>query len=63
MAMASAIGNMIPMLGELLMEKYNPHKRVKKCVKFLRNELETMHPALVTVGEVLRPSSTNKSST
>lgn len=49
---AGAIGNMLPMLGEPHMEEYNPHKPIKKYVEFLRKELETMHAALVTAGEV-----------
>lgn len=49
---AGAIGNTPPMLGELLTEEYNPHKRVKKYVEFLWKELETMHAAPITVGEV-----------
>nr|UBY07500.1 NBS-LRR disease resistance protein [Dasypyrum villosum] len=36
------------------MDEYNLHKRVKKDVEFLRKELESMHAALIKVGEVPR---------
>nr|UBY07123.1 NBS-LRR disease resistance protein [Dasypyrum villosum] len=48
------MGSLIPKLGELLMEEYKLHKRVKKDVEFLRKELESMHAALIKVGEVPR---------
>nr|AYN64282.1 RGH1 [Hordeum vulgare subsp. spontaneum] len=47
-----AMGSLIPKLGELLVEEYKLHKRVKKDVEFLRKELESMHAALIKVGEV-----------
>nr|UBY07488.1 NBS-LRR disease resistance protein [Dasypyrum villosum] len=47
-----AMGSLIPKLGELLMEEYKLHKRVKKDVEFLTKELESMHAALIKVGEV-----------
>nr|UBY06892.1 NBS-LRR disease resistance protein [Dasypyrum villosum] len=49
-----AMGSLIPKLGQLLMEEYKLHKRVKKDVEFLRKELESMHAALIKVGEVPR---------
>nr|UBY07453.1 NBS-LRR disease resistance protein [Dasypyrum villosum] len=49
-----AMGSLIPKLGQLLMDEYNLHKRVKKDVEFLRKELESMHAALIKVGEVPR---------
>ncbi|KAM3399700.1 hypothetical protein ACQJBY_004868 [Aegilops geniculata] len=47
-----AMGSLIPKLGELLMEEYKLHKRIKKDVEFLTKELESMHAALIKVGEV-----------
>nr|UBY07264.1 NBS-LRR disease resistance protein [Dasypyrum villosum] len=49
-----AMGSLLPKLGQLLMDEYNLHKRVKKDVEFLRKELESMHAALIKVGEVPR---------
>ncbi|XBJ13822.1 hypothetical protein VPH35_005942 [Triticum aestivum] len=49
-----AMGNLLPKLGELLMDEYNLHKCVKKDVEFLRKELASMHAALIKVGEVPR---------
>ncbi|KAM3399699.1 hypothetical protein ACQJBY_004867 [Aegilops geniculata] len=49
-----AMGSLLPKLGKLLMDEYNLHKRVKKDVEFLGKELESMHAALVKVGEVPR---------
>nr|UBY07574.1 NBS-LRR disease resistance protein [Dasypyrum villosum] len=49
-----AMGSLIPKLGQLLMEEYKLHKRVKKDVEFLRKELESMHAAPIKVGEVPR---------
>ncbi|XBJ13821.1 hypothetical protein VPH35_005941 [Triticum aestivum] len=49
-----AMGSLLPKLGQLLMDKYNLHKRVKKDVEFLRKELESMQAALIKVGEVPR---------
>jgi len=49
-----AMGSLIPKLGELLVEEYKLHKRIKKDVEFLRKELESMHAALIKVGEVPR---------
>ena len=49
-----AMGSLLPMLGQLLMDEYNLHKRVKKDVEFLWKELESMHAALIKVGEVPR---------
>nr|UBY07487.1 NBS-LRR disease resistance protein [Dasypyrum villosum] len=47
-----AMGSLIPKLGQLLMDEYNLHKRVRKDVEFLTKELESMHAALIKVGEV-----------
>nr|ALO61074.1 RGA1-A [Secale cereale]QNU41030.1 Sr50 [synthetic construct] len=49
-----AMGSLIPKLGELLMDEYKLHKRIKKDVEFLKKELESMHAALIKVGEVPR---------
>uniref|UniRef100_A0A452XM71 Disease resistance protein RPP13 n=1 Tax=Aegilops tauschii subsp. strangulata TaxID=200361 RepID=A0A452XM71_AEGTS len=49
-----AMGSLLPKLGQLLMDEYNLHKRVKKDVRFLSMELESMHAALIKVGEVPR---------
>ncbi|KAM3406066.1 hypothetical protein ACQJBY_000235 [Aegilops geniculata] len=49
-----AMGSLLPKLGQLLMDEYNLHKRVKKDVRFLSMELESMHAALVKVGAVPR---------
>ncbi|KAE8769896.1 hypothetical protein D1007_58444 [Hordeum vulgare] len=49
-----AMGSLLPKLGMLLMDEYNLHKRVNKDVKFLRKELESMHAALIKVGDVPR---------
>nr|AYN64288.1 RGH1 [Hordeum vulgare subsp. spontaneum] len=49
-----AMGSLLPKLGQLLMDEYNLHKRVKKDVRFLSRELESMHAALVKVGDVPR---------
>ncbi|XP_048527995.1 disease resistance protein Pik-2-like [Triticum urartu] len=49
-----AMGSLLPKLGQLLMDEYNLHKRVKKDVEFLWKELESMHAALIKVGEVPR---------
>ncbi|KAF6987323.1 hypothetical protein CFC21_004978 [Triticum aestivum] len=47
-----AMGSLLPKLGQLLMDEYNLHKRVRKDVEFLRKELESMHAALIKVGDV-----------
>ncbi|XP_044431110.1 disease resistance protein PIK6-NP-like [Triticum aestivum] len=49
-----AMGSLLPKLGQLLMDEYNLHKRVKKDVRFLSMELESMHAALIKVGAVPR---------
>ncbi|EMS50866.1 hypothetical protein TRIUR3_07791 [Triticum urartu] len=46
------MGSLIPKLGELLVEEYKLHKHVRKDVEFLTKELESMHAALIKVGEV-----------
>ncbi|CAN6382144.1 unnamed protein product [Urochloa humidicola] len=47
-----AIGSIGPKLLELLKDEYNLQKGVKKQVKFLSDELESVHAALRKVGEV-----------
>nr|ALO61078.1 RGA1-E [Secale cereale] len=49
-----AIANLIPKLGELLVEEYKLHKDVKKDVEDLRKELQSMNAALIKIGEVPR---------
>nr|ACZ65507.1 MLA1 [Hordeum chilense] len=49
-----AMGSLLPKLGQLLLDEYNLHKRVKKDVEFLTKELESMHAALIKVGKVPR---------
>ncbi|CAL4990737.1 unnamed protein product, partial [Urochloa decumbens] len=47
-----AIGSIGPKLLELLKDEYNLQKGVKKQVKFLSDELESVHAALCKVAEV-----------
>ncbi|KAE8769904.1 RGA1c [Hordeum vulgare] len=47
-----AMGRLLPKLGQLLMDEYNLHKRVKEDVRFLSRELESMHAALIKVDDV-----------
>ncbi|VAH00675.1 unnamed protein product [Triticum turgidum subsp. durum] len=49
-----AMGSLLPKLGQLLMDEYNLLKRVKKDVRFLSMELESMHAALIKVGAMPR---------
>ncbi|XP_039778020.1 disease resistance protein RGA5-like [Panicum virgatum] len=49
-----ALGTLIPKLGQLLQDEYNLQKGVKKDIEFLSRELDSMHAALRSVGEVPR---------
>ncbi|CAN6243170.1 unnamed protein product [Urochloa humidicola] len=47
-----ALGTLVPKLSRLLQDEYNFQKGTKKNIGFLSRELESMHAALRTVGEV-----------
>ncbi|CAO2149086.1 unnamed protein product [Urochloa humidicola] len=47
-----ALGTLLPKLGRLLKDEYNLQKGAKKDMEFLSRELESMHAALRSVGEV-----------
>lgn len=47
-----ALGTLLPKLGQLLLDEYSLHKGVKKDIEFVTRELESMHAALLDVGEV-----------
>ena len=49
-----ALGTLIPKLGQLLQDEFKLQKGVKKDIEFLSRELESMHAALGSVGEVPR---------
>ena len=49
-----ALGTLIPKLGQLLQDEYNLQQGLKKDIKFLSRELESMYAALRSVGEVPR---------
>ena len=49
-----ALGTLIPKLGQLLQDEFKLQKGVKKDIEFLSRELESMHAALRSVGEVPR---------
>uniref|UniRef100_A0A8R7NXI1 Disease resistance protein RPP13 n=2 Tax=Triticum urartu TaxID=4572 RepID=A0A8R7NXI1_TRIUA len=49
-----AIAKLIPKLADLLVGEYKLHKNVKKNIKDLLKELESMNVALVKIGEVPR---------
>ncbi|CAN6363428.1 unnamed protein product [Urochloa humidicola] len=47
-----ALGTLLPKLGQLLRDEYNLHKGAKKNIESLKRELESIHAALRSVGEV-----------
>ena len=49
-----ALGTLIHKLGQLLQDEFKLQKGVKKDIEFLSRELESMHAALRSVGEVPR---------
>ena len=49
-----ALGTLIPKLGQLLQDEFKLQKGVKKDIEFLSRDLESMHAALGSVGEVPR---------
>ncbi|CAN6363366.1 unnamed protein product [Urochloa humidicola] len=47
-----ALGTLLPKLGQLLKDEYNLQKGAKKNIESLKRELESIHAALRSVGEV-----------
>ncbi|CAL4979545.1 unnamed protein product [Urochloa decumbens] len=47
-----AFGTLLPKLGQLLQDEYNLQKCAKKNIECLKSELESIHAALRSVGEV-----------
>lgn len=47
-----ALGVLLPKLAQLLSDEYNLQKGAKKDIDYLSRELETMHAALRSIGEV-----------
>lgn len=49
-----ALGTLVPKLAQLVKDEYHLHKSVREDIKSISRELEFIHTALCTVGEVPR---------
>ncbi|CAO2153100.1 unnamed protein product [Urochloa humidicola] len=45
-----ALGTLLRKLGQLLQDEYNLHKGIKNNIRFLKEELESIEPALCKIG-------------